>query len=142
MILIPSSIWQDISMDFIVGLPKSGNMSVIMVLVYLLSKYGHFCAHQHPFTTTRLAKLFMDNIFKLHDIPNSIVFDRDPTFTSNFWQELFKLQGTQLHLSTSYHSQMDGQTEVVNKCLETCLRFFSSERKNRWDQWLPLDEWW
>jgi hypothetical protein len=129
-------------MDFIVGLPKSGNKSVIMVVVDRLSKYAHFCALQHPFTTTTVAQLFMDNIFKLHGMPNSIVSDRDPTFTNNFWQELFKLQGTQLHLNTAYHPQTDGQTEVVNKCLETYLRCFSSERKNQWAQWLPLAEWW
>ena len=73
---------------------------------------------------------------------HSIVFYRDPTFTSNFWKELFKLQGTQLHLSTTYHPQNDGQTEVVNKCLETYLRCFSSEKKNQWAQWLPLDKCW
>jgi hypothetical protein len=141
-LLIPPAIWRDISMDFIVGLPKSGNKSVIMVVVDRLSKYAHFCALQHPFTASTVAQIFMDNIFKLHGMPNSIVSDRDPTFTNNFWQELFKLQGTQLHLSTAYHPQMDGQTEVVNKCLETYLRCFASERKNQWAQWLPLVEWW
>jgi hypothetical protein len=129
-------------MDFIVGLPKSGNKSVIMVVVDRLSKYAHFCALQHPFITSIVAQIFMDNIFKLHGMPNYIVFDRDPTFNNNFWQELFKLQGTQLHLSTAYHPQTDGQTEVVNKCLETYLRCFGSVRKNRWAQWSPLDEWW
>jgi transposase InsO family protein len=84
----------------------------------------------------------MDQVFKLHGMPHSIVSDRDPTFTSNFWQELFKLQGTQLHLSTVYHPQTDGQTEVVNKCLETYLRCFASEKQNQWAQWLPLAEWW
>jgi hypothetical protein len=73
---------------------------------------------------------------------HSIVSDRDPTFTRNFWQELFKLQGTQLHLKTAYHPQTDGQTEVVNRCLETYLRCFASEKKNQWAQWLPLVEWW
>jgi hypothetical protein len=67
---------------------------------------------------------------------------RDPTFTNNFWQELFRLQGTQLHLNTTYHPQTDGQTEVVNKCLETYLWCFSSDRQNQWAQWLPLVEWW
>jgi hypothetical protein len=100
---IPLTIWRDISKDFIVGLPKSGNESIIMVVVDRLSKYAHFYALQHLFTTSTVAQLFMDHIFKIHDMPHSIVFDRDLTFTSNFWQELFRLQGTQLHLSTTYH---------------------------------------
>jgi hypothetical protein len=139
---IPPAIWKDISMDFITGLPKSGNKSIIMVVVDCLSKYAHFCALQHPFTASTVAQIFMDQVFKLHGMPHSIVSDCDPTFTSNFWQELFKIQGTELHLSTTYHPQTDGQTEVVNKCLETYLRCFSSEKKNQWAQWLPLAEWW
>jgi hypothetical protein len=75
-------------------------------------------------------------------MPHSIVSYCDPTFTSNFWQELFKLQGTELHLSTAYHPQTDGQMKFVNKCLETYLSFFASEKKNQWAQWLPLAEWW
>jgi hypothetical protein len=81
-------------MDFITGLPKSGNKSVIMVPVDRLSKYAHFCTLQHPFTTSMVAQIFMDQVFKLHGMPHSIVSDHDPTFTSNFWQELFKIQGT------------------------------------------------
>ena len=100
---IPPTIWKDISMDFITGLPKSGNKLVIMVVVDRLSRFSHFCALQHPFTTSMVAQIFMDLVFKLHGMPHSIVSDRDLTFTRNFWQELFKLQGTELHLSTAYH---------------------------------------
>jgi hypothetical protein len=78
-------------MDFIVGLPKSSNKSVIMVVVDRLSKHAHLCALQQPFTSSTMAQFFMDNIFKLHGIPHSIVSYRDPTFTNNFWQELFRL---------------------------------------------------
>jgi hypothetical protein len=141
-LLIPPANWWDISMDFIVGLPKSCNKSVIMVVVDCLSKYAHLCDLQHPFTSSIVAQLFMDHVFNLHGMPHSIVSDHDPNFTSNFWKELFKLQGTQLHLITTYHPQIDGQNEVVNKCLETYLRCFSSERQNRWAQWIPLAAWW
>eukprot|EP00253_Pinus_taeda_P019405 PITA_19405 len=139
---IPASIWTEVSMDFITGLPKSENKSVIMVVVDRLSKYAHFCALPHPFTPTLVAQSFMDQIFKLHGMPTSIVSDHDLIFTNNFWQELFKIQGTQLKLSTSYHLQTDGQTEAVNKCLETYLRCFTSENQHLWVQWIPLAKWW
>jgi hypothetical protein len=101
-----------------------------MVVFYLLSMYSHFCALQHPFTTSTVAQIFMDRVFNIHGMPRYIVSDRDPTFTSNFWQEFFELQGTQLHLITYYHPKTDGQTKFVNKCLETYLRCFASEKKN------------
>jgi hypothetical protein len=82
---IPPAIWRDISMDFIVGLPKSGNKLVIMVVVDILSKYANLCTLQHPFTTFIVAQLFMDQFFKLHGMPHSIVSSCNPTFTSNFW---------------------------------------------------------
>ena len=83
---IPHAITRNISMDFIVGLPKSGNNSFIMVLVDHLSKYAHFFSLQHPFKSSKVAQIFMDNIFKLHGMPYSIVSNHDPTFTRNFWQ--------------------------------------------------------
>eukprot|EP00253_Pinus_taeda_P012917 PITA_12917 len=139
---IPTSIWTEVSMDFITGLPKSKNNSVIMVVVDRLLKYAHFCALPHPFTPTLVTQYFMDQIFKLHGMPTSIVSDRDPIFTCNFWQELFRLQGTHLKLNTSYHPQTNGQTKAINKCLETYLRCFTSEKQHLWVQWLPLAEWW
>jgi hypothetical protein len=81
-------------MDFITSLPKLGNESIIMVVVDRLSKYSHLCALQHPFTASTVAQIFMDQVSKLHGMPHSIVSDCDPTFTRNFWQEFFKIQGT------------------------------------------------
>ena len=95
-------------MDFIVDLPKVSNKSVIMVIVDHLSKYAHFYAFLGPFTPTLVAHIFIDHIFKLYGMPTYILSGCDPTFTSHFWQELFKLQGTQLNMSTPYHPQTDG----------------------------------
>jgi hypothetical protein len=86
---IPPAIWWDISMDFIVGLPKSGNKSFIMVVVDLISKYSHFCALQHPFTTSIVAQRFMDEVFKIHGMPHSIFLimtQLSPTMFGNNFQ--------------------------------------------------------
>lgn len=86
---IPHHIWSDISMDFVEGLPSSHGRNVIFVVVDRFSKYAHFLALPHPYTSVSVAKLFFDNIFKLHGLPETIVSDRDVTFTSSFWKELF-----------------------------------------------------
>jgi hypothetical protein len=72
---MPPAIWRDISMDCIVGLSKASNKSVIMVVVDRLFKYAHLCALQHSFTTYNVAQLFMDQVFKIHGMPHSIVSD-------------------------------------------------------------------
>ena len=81
---IPSKVWVDISMDFIEGLPLSKGYNVIMVIVDRFNKYSHFIPMAHPYTSATVAKTFMENIFKLHGMPQSIISDRDAIFTSNF----------------------------------------------------------
>jgi hypothetical protein len=139
---IPSQCWEEVSMVFITGLPKSEGKSVIMVIVDRLTKYSHFCALSHPFKDSTVATAFMEIVQKLHGSPKIIVSDRDPIFTGHFWTELFSCLGTQLAHSLSYHPQSDGQTEIVNKCLEGYLHCFVSDKQTQWFKWLPLEEWW
>ena len=84
-------------------LSKSKGFTVILVVVDRLSKYAHFLPLSHPFSVLIVSQSFMDNIYKLHGLPKSIASNRDKIFTSNFWRDLFKLLGTQLNLSTTYH---------------------------------------
>ncbi|XP_038973404.1 uncharacterized protein LOC103699041 [Phoenix dactylifera] len=137
---IPTRIWTDVSMDFIEGLPTANGHSVIMVVVDRLSKYAHFVSLKHPFTAAMVAKPFVANVVRLHGVPTSIVSDRDKVFTSSFWQNLFRLQGTNLCMSSSYHPQTDGQTEVVNRILEQYLRCFVGQQPKKWVEWLPWAE--
>ena len=129
-------------MDFVEGLPISGGKDVVFVVVDRLTKYGHFIGLKHPYTAAVVVQAFVDNVFKLHGLPSIIVSDKDPIFTSNFWKELFKIQGVSLHLSSAYHPQTDGQTEVVNKGLETYLRYIAGDQPRTWFRWLSLAEWW
>lgn len=82
---IPQRIREDISMDFIEGLPPSHNKTTIMVVVDRLTKYLHLFSLSHPYTAATVAHVFIEGIFKLHGMPKSIVYDRDPIFTSQFW---------------------------------------------------------
>lgn len=139
---IPDTIWTDLSMDFIDGLPDSFGKSVIMVVVDRLSKTLHFIALSHPYSALTVAQAFLDNVYKLHGCPQSIVSDSDKVFLSTFWQELFTLQGVSLKFSSAYHPQTDGQTEVVNRYLETYLRCMCNDRPQEWSKWLALAEYW
>ena len=138
---IPSHYWEEVSMDFIIGLPKSEGKSVIMVVVERLTMYAQFCALSHPFKSSTISTAFMETIRKLHGNPKIILSDRDPIFTRNFWTKLFSYIGTQLAHNSSYHPQSDGQTEIVNKCLEGYIHCFVSDKQTQWVKWLPLATW-
>lgn len=134
--LVPKGIFTDI-LDFI-GLPKSQRKSAIFVVVDRLTKYTHFMALPHLYTAKSVAQTFVDNIYKLHGLPEVIVSDRDVVFTSNFWQEIFKSQGVSLHVSTARHPQTNGQTEVVNRCLEAYLSCMCGSMPSSWSEWLSM----
>ncbi|OMO73136.1 reverse transcriptase [Corchorus capsularis] len=137
---IPTQIWPDIAMDFITNLPASHGKTDIWVIVDRLTKYAHFIALPSSYTASQLAEIFCKDVCKLHGMPASIVSDRDPKFMSNFWSELFKLQGTKLLHSSAYHPQSDGQSEVLNRCLQTYLRCFASEKPRLWTKFLHWAE--
>jgi hypothetical protein len=126
---LPSVVWvTDIAMDFIESFPRVGAKSVVLTVVDRFSKYTNFIPLGHPYTAVSITKVFFDNIVKLHDIPCSIVSDRDPVFTSTFWTEIFRLSGIQLWMSTTFYPQTDGQSKVTNRILRVYLRCLAGDQ--------------
>ncbi|WVZ91566.1 hypothetical protein U9M48_037718 [Paspalum notatum var. saurae] len=107
---IPTWKWEKITMDFIVGLPRTpkGNDS-IWVIVDRLTKSAHFIPVNTQFDTAKLAEIYVQNILRLHGAPLSIVSDRGPQFTAKFWKSLHKAMDTKLDYSTAYYPQTDGR---------------------------------
>ena len=127
-------------MDFIEGFPRVGGESIVLTVVDRFSKYAHFIAVGHPYTATSIARVFFDQIVRLHGLPCSIVSDRDPVFTSKLWTELFPLAGVKLRLSSAFRPQTDGQSEVTNRILGVYLRCLAGDRPRSWLRWLPWAE--
>jgi hypothetical protein len=124
-------------MDFIEALPNVGGKSVLLTVVDRFSKMAHFIPLSHPYSTSTVAKAFFDNVVRLHGLPYSIVSDRDPVFTSQFWEELFRLAGVKLLLSSAFHPQIDGQSEVTNRIIVMYLRCLMGDCPRSWLHWLP-----
>ena len=137
---VPSQIWADIAMDFVEGLPKVNDNSVILIVVDRFSKYAHFILLGHPYTASSVARAFFTDIVRLHRMPESIVSDRDPVFTGHVWRDLFKMAGVKLCMSTAFHPQTDGQSEAENKAIAMYLRCITGDRPRAWLEWLPWAE--
>ncbi|GJW14725.1 reverse transcriptase domain-containing protein [Tanacetum coccineum] len=120
---IPEWEWDNITMDFIMKLPRSkSGHDTIWVIVDRLTKSAHFLAIREDYSMEKLARLYIDEIVARHGVPMSIILDRDGRFTSRFWQTLQKSLGTRLDMSTAYHPQTDGQSEHTIQTLEDMKR--------------------
>ena len=137
---IATEAWRSVSMDFIFGLPPDEQKRTgVLVFVDRFSKMVHFAPVSAHVTAETTAQIFIDLIFRHHGLPESIVSDRDPCFTSAFWATLFQLLGTRLLMSTAAHPETDGQTERVNRVLEDVLRSYATSFQS-WSSFLPLAE--
>ncbi|GJR87696.1 hypothetical protein Tco_0211707 [Tanacetum coccineum] len=138
---IPQWKWENITMDFVTKLPRtqSGN-DTIWVIVDRLTKSAHFLPMRETDPMDKLARLYLKEVVTRHGIPVSIIYDRDPWFTSNFWRSFQKAMGTRLDMSTAYHPETDGQSERTIQTLEDMLRACVIDFGNGWEGHLPLIE--
>jgi hypothetical protein len=138
---IPEWKWEMITMDFVSGLPrgKRGN-DAIWVIVDRLTKSALFLPVKMTDPVDKLAKIYVNEVVRLHGVPTSIVSDRDPRFTSRLWPSIQHALGTNLSISTAFHPQTDGQSERVIQILEDLLRACALEFGGNWEEHLSLVE--
>jgi hypothetical protein len=138
---IPEWKWEEVGMDFIVGLPRTQRgYDSIWVIVDRLTKVAHFLPVKTTYSSARLAELYMERIVSLYGVPKKIVSDRGTQFTSYYWQKIHESLGTKLNFSTAYHPQTNGQTERINQILEDMLRACALQYGTSWDKSLPYTE--
>ncbi|GJY23997.1 retrotransposon protein, putative, ty3-gypsy subclass [Tanacetum coccineum] len=136
---IPVWKWEKITMDLVTGLPKTLRKNdAIWVVVDRLTKSAHFLPIREGYSARKLAEIFQKEIIRLHGTPVSIVSDRDPRFTSQFWKGFQRAWGTKLNYSTAFHPQTDGQLERTIQILDDMLRCCALEWTGNWDDYLCL----
>jgi hypothetical protein len=135
---IPERPWDAISMDFVLGLPRTQRgRDSIFVVVDRFSNMAHFIPCQKTSDATHVANLFFKEFVRLHGLPRRIVSDRDTKFVVHFWRTLWKKLGIDSSFISSYHPQKCGQTKVVNRSLGNLLRILVTKHHNQWDQIMP-----
>ncbi len=120
---VPRKPWTHLTVDFITKLPVVAGKDAILVVCDQLSKMTHFVATTEGTTAEGLARLFWNNVWKLHGLPESVVLDRGPQFAAELTKELNRMLGIKTKLSTMFHPQTNGQTERINQELEQYLQF-------------------
>ena len=139
---IPKRRWETVTMDFIVGLPTSAaGYDSVLTVTDKLSKRIHLIPLKYGKAGgAEVARLFFDNIWRLHGAPRKIVTDRDSRFTTPFWNTLNKLMGVQINMTTAYNPRGDGQSENTNRTVESILRKFVNHRQTNWAEKLTAVE--
>jgi hypothetical protein len=138
---IPKWKWENIAMDFVVGLPCSPRgKDAISVVIDRLTKVAHFIPMKQTSSAADLVPLYIKKVVRLHGVPKSFVSDRDSKFISKFWQSLQNAMGTKLDMSVAFHPQTDGQSERTIQTLEDMLRACVLSWKGNWEDHLTLAE--
>ena len=137
---VPDTPWEIISVDLIRPLPESKGKNAIMIVVNYFSKMIWLFLVSTKITSQGMAKIFRDEIFKLHSIPKKVISDRGPQFVLSFMKELYSQLQIEGNPSTAYHPETDGQTERVNAWVEQYLCIYINYRQLDWVEWLSITE--
>jgi hypothetical protein len=138
---IPKWKLEVVTIDFIAKFPRTRKKhDAIMVVVENITKDAHFIPMKFTHKETNVVDIYMREVIHLHDIPKTIVSERDPNFTSKFWKGLFKGFRTNLNFNTTYHPESNGKIERVNQVIDDMLRMYVMEKPSKWEDYLHLVE--
>jgi len=137
---VPEKLWMHLTVDFITKLLVVAEKDAILIVCNRMSKMTYFVATTERTSVEELARLFRDNMWRLHSLLESVVSDRGPQFAAELTKELNRMLGIRTKLSTAFHSQTDRQTEHMNQELEQYLQFFVDHRQKDWPEWLASAE--